>query len=302
MKSFFSDILLLGVTIIWGISFPLIRNAIAYIPDSTYIFLRFIIATLVLCPIVLIRRNHIHFKTVIHGFILGLALFSVMYFTVNALYYTSAINVAFLTGISVIMVPFIWTIYTKVIPEKLQIISAMISLVGIFLLSGGVNFNFNFGDCLGLLIALSSALQIILTSTFSHNEDPFTLGFLQILFCMILSTIYWSINKFPMVTFNRSILIAILITGILSTALAFTIQTIAQKYTTPTKTAIIFSAEPVFGAIFSTIIAKNNGSHEVIVVTQALGCLLIFLAMILAEKDIIISIKNIFLNKSRLKQ
>lgn len=298
MPKLFANLSLLVITLIWGISFPLIRNAVDDMPDTTYLFLRFFVAALILIPILLFRRSSIRISVMIRGFFLGICLFLVIYLTANALLYTSGVNVSFFTGLGVILVPILWVIYHKSMLERNQLISVFVSMFGIYLLIGGVNLQFNFGDFLGLLLAISVALQILVTDLFCKKEDPLTLGIFQIIFCAIFSSGYWAVDDFPMVPFSTSIVVALFVTGVLGTALAFTIQTVAQKYTTPTQTALIFSCEPVFGAIFSTLIAKNDGSYEILTVTQAIGCALIFTAILLSEKSIVLYLTGKFKRKS----
>jgi drug/metabolite transporter (DMT)-like permease len=77
----------------------------------------------------------------------------------------------------------------------------------------------------------------------------------------------------------------VLYTGALGTALGFGVQTIAQKYTTPTRTALIITCEPVFGALFALIIPDVYGKTEVMTIRMILGCLLILSGMLITELD-----------------
>lgn len=287
--------MLLIVTIIWGGSFPLIRNSLDTIPDTTYILLRFLLATIALLPFIYKRKSKISSRMLKKSFTLGLVLFSVMYLTVNAFYHTTSVNVSFFTGLSIVIVPFIWMFVSKELPKLNQLVCISVSFLGMSLLIGTGSFELSFGYLLCFVLSIAIAVQIILTNIFSKEEDPFLLGMLQIVFCTIFSSLYWAANDFPSTQFYGTIIVALLVTGLLSTALAFTIQTVAQKYTNPTNTAVIFACEPMFGALFSILIMKNDGSHESLTLIQTLGCIMIFFATLLLEDKIIrkLSFKSI---------
>ena len=82
---------------------------------------------------------------------------------------------------------------------------------------------------------------------------------------------------------NGTVIAILLITAVLGTALAFAGQTIAQKYTTPVHTSLIFTAEPVFAIIFATIIPDIYGTTETLTLIKAIGCLLILAGMLVSE-------------------
>lgn len=278
-----ADISLLIITIIWGTSFALMKNVLAHIPSFAYISLRFIIASAVLVVLFRKRLGSISRKTVLHGFILGLILFGGTALQVCGLYYTTASNSAFITGLNVVMVPVISVFLLKKKPAMNSVIGVILAFTGLFFLTGGLNFRFNVGDFLTLLCAVCFALQIIFIDKFTGEQDPVLLSILQISFTAVLGTGVWVTFDFKTFTINLPVIITLFITGVLGTALAYSVQTVVQKYTTPTHTALIFAAEPVFGAVFALIIPDAQGNVEALSIGKVVGCALILLGMLISE-------------------
>ncbi len=278
-----ADILLLLITAIWGISFPLMRNVIDNIPMSTYLLMRFLIASIVLIIVFYKKLKQITLESIIYSLVLGIMLFGTLFFTVKALYYTTASNVAFITGLSIVIVPIISAIYLKKKPDSFAIVGVVLSLSGLYFLSGGVNYQFNIGDLFTLIGAFCASMQIIFIDKFTNKNDPILLGVLQISWGSILYFLLCVGTGLEVVILNPSIIITVFVTGILGTALAFTAQTAIQKFTSPVHTVLIFTLEPVFGVLFSILIPKTNGQKELITMNIAIGCILILGGMLLSE-------------------
>jgi drug/metabolite transporter (DMT)-like permease len=135
----------------------------------------------------------------------------------------------------------------------------------------------NPGDVLVLGCALAFACQILLTGRFAPSYDPLLLTFGQIVVVAFLAGIAaWTLESPPMPP--GTVVFAAAFTGILATSLAFGIQTMAQRFTSPTRTALIFATEPVFAALFSFLLIG-----EVLGLRQLAGCALILAGMITAE-------------------
>ncbi len=297
----YSDLTLIFVTLVWGISFPLIRNAITDISDQTYLFYRFLIAALCVLPLLIIRKNQLNWPTLLCGTFLGGILFLVISLTVTSLKYSSAINVAFFTGSSVALVPLFSIVLTKSKVSVKQFCCVLISVVGVLFLIGKTNFSFGMQDLWGASLAVMVALQIVVIGIFSRKSDPLILGTIQIISCSVISTFYAGSTAIKSIQFTTPVVIALLITGVLSTAFCFTAQTIAQKYTTPLKTSLIFTGEPVFGALFALIIPMANGQTEHMTAVQLIGCALILTAMLLSEDVIVERLVGLFKKKAIVK-
>lgn len=284
MKRRSADLLLILITAIWGLSFPIIRNSLEFVPEITYLFYRFALASLVL--IVIFRKRYKEMSTtlLLKGMLLGLVLSGALGFTVAALQYTTASNVAFITGINIVIVPVLANLIMHKRIDIIKKISIGIALIGLLLISGGVELRFNMGDFLAFLCALCISAQIILTDIFAAKEDPIALGCLQVNFATVpyFFLCLAGTSGFVLVL-NSTVVLTIAITGIVGTALAFVGQTYIQKFTSPSHVAIIFILEPVFGAIFAMLIPKLDGTTESIYGVKAIGCVLLVVSMLLTE-------------------
>lgn len=283
-KKLRADVMLLAITVVWGASFPLMKIVLEYIPAYAYLSMRFLLATVIL--VVLFHKNlrKLNKRVLLYGGIIGVFMFGGMAFQVVGLYTTTASNSGFITGLNVVMVPIISSIMLKKKPDRASFIGVTIAFAGLFFLSGGLNFNFNFGDFLTFLCAICWAFQIIFIDKFTQTEDAPLLAIIQIGFIGVVSAGFWlTADAGKPMEINSTVAAILLFTAVLGTALAFGGQTIAQKDTTPTHTALILTAEPVFAAIFAMIIPNSQGITEMPSLSKAIGCLLILSGMLVSE-------------------
>ena len=282
-KKLKADLLLLFITIIWGSSFPLMKIILDFMPSYAYVSIRFLLAAVLLAAI--FHRNFRHFtrRTLLFGSIIGVLMFAGTILQVNGLYTTSASNSGFITGLNVIFVPIISAVLLKKKPDKASVIGVLVAFAGLFFLSGGLNMNLNIGDFLTFLCSICWAFQIIFIDKFTASEDASLLAIIQIGFTGIASTGIWISTGFQRFEFNSTVIVILLITAVLGTALGFGGQNIAQKDTSPTHTALIFTAEPVFAAIFAMVIPNMAGVTERLGITSIIGCVLILAGMLVSE-------------------
>ncbi|RDU24929.1 DMT family transporter [Anaerosacchariphilus polymeriproducens] len=287
-KQMKADIFIIFVTCIWGMSFPLIRNVLVYISYDQYLALRFLIASVIIAVMFYRKLLRIKLYTLVCGAILGICLAGTLGLTVYALNYTSSSNVAFITGLNIVLVPLVSAILLKKIPRISSVLGVVIGLIGISVLVGGVNVGTNIGDLLAFASSLCLTGQIILIDKFNEKGDPLILGILQIIFAAIIFlfiSLLWG-QGIKITEFNNTVVFVIGLTGIFGTALAFVGQTYVQKFTTPTHIAIIFMGEPIFGALFSLMIPDDNGVTEKLTLNMMIGGLFIISAIIISELNL----------------
>lgn len=282
-KQIKADLSLLAITAIWGSSFTLMKNILDYMPSFAYLALRFLIASAVMVIIFHRKLRYLNKKVLWYGFLLGLMLFGGMALQVTGLYYTTASNSAFITGLNVVMVPVISALVLRKRPDRSSVFGVILAFLGLFFLTGGLNFNFNLGDFLTLLCAVCFTLQIIFIDKFTNDQDASQLAVLQICFAALFYAIVWLFLDFKPVEFQFPVVATLLITGVLGTALAFTVQTRVQRLTSPTHTALILTAEPVFGAVFALLIPNSQGVTESLQMHTIFGCAFILLGMLICE-------------------
>lgn len=283
-KKLRADIILLAITIVWGASFPLMKMVLVYVPAYAYLSMRFLFAAAALAALFHSSLKAISKRALLYGSIIGLFMFGGMAFQVVGLYTTSASNSGFITGLNVVIVPVIAAILLKKKPDRASFLGVIIAFAGLFFLSGGLSFNFNSGDFLTFLCAICWAFQIIFIDKFTQEADAPLLAIIQVSFVGVASTVLWlTADVGKPVILNSTVVVILLITAVLGSALAFGGQTIAQKDTTPDHTALILTAEPVFAAIFAMIIPNAQGVTEMPSLTKATGCLMILSGMVISE-------------------
>ena len=277
-KSLYADLSMFIVAIIWGGGFVAVKDALNTITPFYIMTLRFLISAVLMCIIFFKRIKKITKKDIKSGSIVGVFLFLGFAFQTVGLKYTSAGKQAFLTGTYVIIVPFLYWIFTRKRPSKYSFIGAFLTLIGIGMISIQSTLSINLGDILTLICAVFFALQIIAIEIFTKNTDPIILTVTQLSLAAILSFICTIIFEPISQPLNGQALFSIVYLGVFSTMIAFIIQNVAQKYTYSTHAAIILSLESVFGLLLSVILL-----HEVLTFKMIIGCALIFIAIITTE-------------------
>ncbi len=265
-----SEAVLLGITVIWGFTFPAMKVSLDYLPPILFLAYRFGIASLLM--LILFRSKVLKRETFNEGFILGLTLFFGHGFQIVGLKYTTASNSAFITSLYVVFTPFIAYLLLRDRIGLRDALSLGIALTGLYLISGA-SLNLNYGDLLTVLCALSFAFQIVLVQRFGE-KDYLSLAFWQITWNFILSLIFAFIFEPHVLPRDPLPWAGILYTSIFATVIAFTLQVKHQRNTRAHKAALIYSSEPIFGHIsaFLTI-------GEVLSPKGYLGALLIMLGI-----------------------
>ncbi len=270
---------LLVVAAVWGLTFVTVKNAIVLLPPFSFNFYRFTLATLVMLLFAMPKWKDANRSTAWAGLLLGVLLFAGYSFQTVGLLYTSASHAGFITGLSVVFVPLIGTILTRQRPGTGVILGAMCALAGLALLTATEwQYKANYGDFLVLCCAVSFALHIIYVGKYSPHHSTVWLVTWQIGAVAFLSGISALIFEPGVSSPVTSVLPALLITALLATCLAFFTQNYMQRFTSPSHTAIIFTMEPVFAALFAAWLLQ-----EILTANAYWGGTLILCGMLLAE-------------------
>jgi drug/metabolite transporter (DMT)-like permease len=287
-----ADGLLLFITVIWGATFPIVKHAtdLAHggVPTYWFVAARFSIAFLVLSAIFWRRLVNAPRGTWWAGALIGLFLGAGYIFQTLGLAHTTSAKAAFITGLNVVLVPVITVFWLKRRPSLLSWLGVGIATGGLGLLSfNGSSLLPGYGDLLVFLCAVAFALHIVAVGRFAGSHDTVALAIIQV---GMAGAIGWSMHLFDKGTFApgvtniqwlggpASVVAGLVLCSLLATALAFLLQNIFQPYTTPTHTALIFTAEPVWGALFAYLLAS-----EVLPLQGYVGAGLILGGMLLPE-------------------
>jgi len=273
-----ADVLLLLVALIWGSTFVLVKRAVAQYPVYAFLFLRFALATGVLLVLFGRHLQRLSPSMLLAGVAIGLFLFGGYAFQTVGLQYTSASNAGFITGLSVVIVPMLSTVLLRRMPEPQALLGVVLATVGLALLTMGKDLRPSHGDLIVLGCAFCYALHISAVSRFAPQTDALALTLVQVAVVAVLSgAASLAVGEWPR-AIPAHIFLAAAFTGVLATALAFAIQNAVQARTTATHTALIFTTEPVFAALFGFLLAGES-----LAAWGWVGCGLILLGMLLAE-------------------
>ncbi|HHW07532.1 MAG TPA: DMT family transporter [Clostridia bacterium] len=282
--------LLLLVAAIWGTTFVAVKVAIADIPPFTFNAVRFSIAFLSMLLLLPLFRQDLTGKAVWYSLLAGMCSFGGYSLQTIGLQYTTAANSAFITGLSVVLVPVITAVIHKKRPARQVISGVLCAAAGLGLLSFGAGapaawagaparLMFNTGDLFTLGCALCFALNIILVARYTNQINTFLFAAGQIGTVALFSILAgWGAEGLP-ITFTPGVVAALLVTAIPATTLAFLFQTWAQKYTSPATTAVILSLEPVFALLFALIVLA-----EIPTGLQLLGAALMLASMFIVDQ------------------
>jgi drug/metabolite transporter (DMT)-like permease len=267
----------------WGMGFVAQSTAMQAIGPLLFIGLRFVVATVAMMPFAIregrrAERATLRTEWLAFGMI-GLLLFAGMAAQQIGLLTTSVTNSGFLTGLYVIMVPFIAVVLFRQWPHPLVWPAALSALLGIWLLSGGSIGAFKVGDWLTILCALIWALQVIYIGKYAAaSSRPVTLAVTQFAVCGALALVLAFILEPVEWPSIRAALPEILYAGIIAGGAAFTLQAVGQRYTTAPQAAIFLSTEAVFAALFGAIFLGER-----LPLGALAGCALILAAILLVE-------------------
>ncbi|MGB3366977.1 MAG: DMT family transporter [Acidaminobacteraceae bacterium] len=284
-----ADLALVAVTVGWGASFIFTKEAVNQIEVFNFLAIRFFIGFLLAAIVFYKKMLKINKKGILYGSILGCVLFSAFAVQTIGIQYTSVSNSAFITGLSVVLVPILLALINKKLPSKKIFICSLMAVSGLAMLTlnNGIT-GINIGDLLTLASTLGFATHIITVAKLANMEEPLSMAIVQIGVVALLSMLASFMFETPTLPTTLPLWLNISALGLVCTAGAFITQNIAQKYTSASHTALIYTLEPVFAAVAGYFIL-----NELLSGIALFGAILIVSGMLLAEVDI----KSIFNSK-----
>ena len=283
-KQFLSTLCLVLAAFIWGTAFVAQTTGMEYVGPLTFTNIRFIIGSILVAPLAF--REVSKFKNIknknkllIIIFLTGVCLLLGSYLQQYALQYTKIGNAAFLTILYVPFVPIISRFFLKRKIHWSIWLSVSICLAGSYFLTIQNNFEAQFADILVVICAVFFALHCILIDEYFEIVDaPFTLATSQFFLCFIISLPLIFIFENPTIEGIYKEIFELLYVGVMSVAIAYTLQIIGQRYVKPSTAAITFSLEGVFGSLAAWVILS-----QVLTQLQIVGCFLILMGVLTAQ-------------------
>lgn len=274
-----AEILLLLITILWGSTFTIVKKALLQVSPVLLVALRFWIATVVVAVFMKGEFSNIKSGTILRGLAISVTFLGGFLFQTLGLRDTTPSNSAFITSLSVLLVPVLGFLIFRHKPSVRTFFGILMATVGlILLLADTSNFSLHSGDFLTLICAFMFAFHILFLGRFVRQTNYRQLIFVMIAFSAILCSVMTPFLESPFITWDSWLIFYLLVLGVLATAAAFFIQAWAQQYSNPNHTALIFSLEPVFATIFAFIILKQRFSSK-----EWAGGILILLGIIASE-------------------
>ena len=276
-KAAASEITLFLLTILWGCGFVVVKNTAASVSPSYLIFLRFSIAGVLLCAFFWKKLKRLNWFYIKWGLVLGLVNYIGFQFQTVGISNTTAGKGAFLTSIYCIVVPFLYWFVKHIRPDFYNVSSAVICIIGIGFLSLNDQFSINPGDALCLLCGLTSSLHIVLIGILTEKCDAILLCITHLVATAVIACPV-ALFSGPFPVMNTDSTLSILYLALVNTMISFILQMICQKYTPPSKAALLMSLESVFGTVAGIVFLQ-----EVLTPRISVGFLLIFIAVLICE-------------------
>ena len=293
ISKYFGESALLLMTLIWGGTFVIVKLSLNDISSMLFIAARFGLASLILSIIYLLKKISLEKKSVLPGILLGVVLFISFCTQTIGLKYTTATKSGFITGISVVLIPFFQILVEKKKPNRGAIIGTVLVFFGLLFLSSPgssvvsllfeIGSSFNFGDIMTLFCAVFFGFYVVRLDVETRKHDYKTLLILQLISVTLLSliaSVFFAGFSFEPLRINLTeyLIFGLLYTGVLATLVNLYLQTKYQKSVSPTKAGIIYSFEPIFAATLAFFILGEKITNFGLA-----GCFLIFLGLVVSE-------------------
>jgi drug/metabolite transporter (DMT)-like permease len=267
---------LVAVTAVWGSTFLIVQNAVLRMPVMDFLAVRFTVASLVMLALRPSCLKHITRRGLVRGVLLGIVL-GLGYITQTfGLLSASAAVSGFITGMFVVLTPVIaWLVLRRKISRNTWL-AVLLATFGLALLSLH-GWSVGIGELLTLACAVFFAVHIVGLGEWSHRYETYGLTLIQISTVAVISLIA-SAPGGLMLPPDPGVWLAVGITAVLATAVAFLVQTWAQALVSPTRAAVVMTMEPVFAGIFAVAIGGNQLTVRVLI-----GAACVLAAMLIVQ-------------------
>ena len=280
-----ADLSLMFCSLIWGVTFVVVKNALEQSSVFLFLAVRFSIAVVIMALLQAKIIARIEPPEIFAGMRLAFFMFAGYGFQTAGLQYTTASNSGFVTGSSVVLVPLLLAVFWGRSLTRWIYVGAFAALIGLYFLTvpaEGLRY-LNRGDVLTFVGAGFYAVHIILVGEYTQEHSVRALSLIQVAGCAVMAwpltgaaaAIHWQPVRF---SGSWELWIGIGVCAVFATAVAFTVQLWAQQYTSPGHAAILFALEPVFAVITSYVVL-----HERLTGRAMRGAGLVVAGIVLAE-------------------
>ncbi|RPI01552.1 MAG: EamA/RhaT family transporter [Ignavibacteriae bacterium] len=279
---------LLSLTLIWGSTFVLTKFILEDASPFVYVAIRFFTASILFAALFFRRLRTISREGMRSGLVLGVLLFAGFVLQTVGLKFTTASKSAFVTGLMVVFTPIFQLTIERKAPKIGNMIGVVLVAVGLYLLTSPEGSEFNIGDALTLICAVLFSIYTVYLGIYGRHHDPAHLTFIQFASTALLAAISIPLFETARINLTSHFLMNLAYLAVMPTVVALYVMAKYQKYTTPTRSAIIYSMEPPFAAMFAFfIIGEQIGLLGII------GGIVILSGLIISElSDVLFSLRK----------
>ncbi len=273
-----ADFMIALISVAWGSSYVMMKVGLDGIPAFSLVALRFGIAFVCIAAVFAKELKYTTLRILKKSCILGAFLFGIFAFLLHGMATTTASNAGFFISTTVVLVPLFHSILARKLPDGKIVSGAAITITGIGFLSLQESLSFHLGDLLCLGGALMYTYHILCTDRFNNDDNPLLLGIWQLAFAAAYAFVSTLIFETPVLPSTGAQWGAVLGLAIICSAFGFVVQPVAQAYTTPEHTALLFSLEPVSSAAFAFVFL-----HEVLNLQGIIGAVLVLCGVLFSS-------------------
>jgi drug/metabolite transporter (DMT)-like permease len=266
---------LVAIAAVWGLTFVMVQDAVERLPVLAFLGYRFAAAALLVAVIFRRRLGRLAPEGWRAGGVMGAFLTAGYLFQTFGLQHTTASNTGFITGLFVVITPLLAAVFLREQVGGLAWAAAVVSALGLYLLSG--SHGLNEGDGLVLLCAVSFSAHILVTARAVRRHDLGALLSVQLGVCGGACLFAAAAAGDLQAPSGGTVWSALVVTSLVASALGFFVQSYAQQHAPPARTALILASEPAFAGLFGYL----NGDR--LSAVAWLGALLIMAAIIAVE-------------------
>ena len=273
-RPFVWELALVGIAVVWGLTFVMVQDAVAIIPAMTFLAYRFIPAAALVAVIFRKELRALPREGWTAGLVMGSFLTAGYVTQTLALERTSAANVGFITGLFVVLTPVFGAVFLRHRAGRIAWVAAAVSAFGLYLLSGASD-EVRAEDVLVFATACCFAGHILVTDRAVLGHHPGALLPIQLGVCGVFCLAVALATDGLVVPRSGTVWVALAVTSVVASALAFFVQTYAQRYASPARTALILASEPAFAGLFAYLLDDERLSAA-----RWLGAALILAAIV----------------------
>lgn len=287
------NILLLITALIWGFAFVAQTSAMDSVRPFTFLGVRFAIGSIILVPVIFIDRR-IKIKKgidvsaeadnrkilLVGGVMCGLALFGGSFLQQLGIDNGADTGKAgFLTALYILIVPVFGLFLRKKVGVKIWL-CVIAAMIGIYFLSVKEGFSIGKADLLLVGCAVVFSVQIMFVDYFAPKVNPIKLSAIQFAVVSLIGLVFGIIFEKPQLGDLLNAAGPILFAGVLSSGVGYTLQVVAQKYTTPAEASLIMSLESAFALLGGIIILHQRPQAR-----EYIGMAIMFASIMISQID-----------------